>query len=684
MIKRTVSNNNKPLDEGRDVNEAYALLQIPDKDGNTPLHRAVKENKLQVIESIMNETPAELLPALLQIQGKYGYTVLHLAAVQNQFELIELIINKTPADSLPALLQIQNKLSGNTVLHWAAQKNQLKLIELIIDKTPADSLSDLLQIQGEDGTVLHWVAMQKELQLIELIINKIPTDSLPAFLSELSTVAIRANSATSLNTLEESLNYTIYSKVKFFNINSISVDGERIIDIAQKLYVHTQRPSVLKLINDLRIAGSVEPKAKVQFEKAEENINLAKLDSVDRVNDPSRKNYEITRKVLTKLDGYNLSEAQINDNIHWFKQKDFDGWENTSWGWGGNIGVHFTVPEIIDILSGMRNVNDRLGVNWDFKKVLATIIHIASISDDKFMVDNLIGTLSELKMCDLGKLMNLVSVAQSKFIRDMEASQKPIEYSDDEKYFLFQNALNGLKNALDHDKNKIAEAVKTWLFELTDDAVARKTPEKWSPNTIKIHGLFNSGLIELINDKNLNCDSSHFIFLREGVIELRIKNNIQSPKEDVQDKIIKEWYKLYIHSKNLYFQQAFDNIAKSPEAPEAMEEAFGNFTFSHQSYYGNLKGIDLNVFAKFYKKLLDKGNEYAEQLIKIVTEYGFLDSKQISEVLLKAEDPNLVDYEVAASMQVSAAEERIEEAEDARAVGLVGNDDSTDGPFFWD
>jgi hypothetical protein len=263
-------------------------------------------------------------------------------------------------------------------------------------------------------------------------------------------------------------------------------------------------------------------------------------------------------------------------------------------------------------------------------------------------------------MCSLGKLMNLVYVAQSKFIQDMEAAQKPIDCSAYEIDFLFQNTLDGLKNALDHDKNKIAETVKTWLFELTDVQVARKTPEKWSPNTIKIHGLFNSALIELINNKNLNCDSSHFIFLREGVIELRI-NNIQSPKA-VPDKIINEWREFYIHSKNLYFQQAFDNIAKSPKARDTMEEAFGNFTFSHQSYYGNLKGIDLNVFAKFYKKLLDKGDRYAEQLIKIVTEYEFLDPEQISKALLRAEDPSLFDYEVAASMQRSvAAEEKNEE-----------------------
>ena len=231
-----------------------------------------------------------------------------------------------------------------------------------------------------------------------------------------------------------------------------------------------------------------------------------------------------------------------------------------------------------------------------------------------------------------------------------------------------------LKNALDHDKNKIAEAVKTWIFELTDDAVARKTPEKWSPNTIKIHGLFNGALIELINNKNLNCDSSHFIFLREGVIELRI-NNIQSPKA-VPDKIINEWREFYIHSKNLYFQQEFDKIAK---APDTMEEAFGNFAFSHQSYYGNLKGIDLNVFAKLYKKLLDQGDRYAEQLIKIVTEYEFLDPKQISEVLLKAEDPSLFDDELARGIQFSIGEEDEEfkepPSEEAELAGNIPPED---------
>ena len=88
-----------------------------------------------------------------------------------------------------------------------------------------------------------------------------------------------------------------------------------------------------------------------------------------------------------------------------------------------------------------------------------------------------------------------------------------------------------------------------------------------------------------------------------------------------------------------------------------MEDAFGNFAFSYQSYYGNLKGIDLNVFAKLYKKLLDQGDRYAEQLIKIVTEYEFLDPKQISEVLLKAEDPSLFDDELARGIQFSIGEE---------------------------
>ena len=115
------------------------------------------------------------------------------------------------------------------------------------------------------------------------------------------------------------------------------------------------------------------------------------------------------------------------------------------------------MPEIIERLSGMRNVNDRLGVNRDFKKVLSTIIHIARTSNDEAMTYLLIHTLSDLKMCDLGKLMNLVFVAQIKFNRDMEASPKPIDWSDYEIDFLIQNTLDGLKNALDHDKCKIAE-----------------------------------------------------------------------------------------------------------------------------------------------------------------------------------------------------------------------------------
>ena len=658
-----------------------ALLQIQDKNGDTPLHSAVKGDKLEIIELIINNIPDELLSDLLKIGDNRGDTPLHLAVIYSRVEIVKLLMDNTPKESLPGLLQMQNK-NGNTILHLVALGNNVKYIALIIDRTPTEQLHTLLKIRDKEGntplrlaakgnnvkyieliinnisdeslldllkiedtegyTPLHFAIEQAQHSTIKLIIDKISPESLPTFLSELSRIAI-GMSAYALNMLEEALNYSIHSEVKFFNINAIGIDGERIIDIVQKLYVHTQKPSVLKLINDLRIAGSVEPREEIQIQSKkaiEENINLTKLDS-------SGENKEITRKVLDKLNGYNLSEAQIDDNIDWFKQKDFDGWANTSWGWR-DAGERLSIPEVIDRLSGMRNVNDRLGVNWDFKKVLATIIHIARTSNDEAMTYLLIHTLSDLKMCDLGKLMNLVYVAQSKFIQDMEAAQKPIDFSDDEISFLFHNTLYGLKYKLGGDTNKIAEAIKTWIFELTDKEIARDTPEKWCFTTANIHGLFNSGLIELINYKNLNCDSSHFISLQNNLIKTMI-NNIQSPKA-VPDKIINEWREFYIHSKNLYFQQEFDKIA---EAPDTMEDAFGNFAFSHQSYYGDLKGIDPNVFAKFYKKLLDQGDVYAEQFIKIAKGDGFLDTDAIESMKVRAQDPSLFDDDLAHAMQLS-------------------------------
>ena len=619
-----------------------ALLQIRDKNGDTILNYMLEKGKSELIESIINRTPAESLPALLQIQDKNGDTPLHSAVKGDKLEIIELIINNIPDELLSDLLKIGDN-RGDTPLHLAASYGKVEIIELIINNISDESLLDLLKIEDTEGyTPLHFAIEQAQHSTIKLIIDKISPESLPTFLSELSRIAI-GMSAYALNMLEEALNYSIHSEVKFFNINAIGIDGERIIDIVQKLYVHTQKPSVLKLINDLRIAGSVEPREEIQIQSKkaiEENINLTKLDS-------SGENKEITRKVLDKLNGYNLSEAQIDDNIDWFKQKDFDGWANTSWGWR-DAGERLSIPEVIDRLSGMRNVNDRLGVNWDFKKVLATIIHIARTSNDEAMTYLLIHTLSDLKMCDLGKLMNLVYVAQSKFIQDMEAAQKPIDFSDDEISFLFHNTLYGLKYKLGGDTNKIAEAIKTWIFELTDKEIARDTPEKWCFTTANIHGLFNSGLIELINYKNLNCDSSHFISLQNNLIKTMI-NNIQSPKA-VPDKIINEWREFYIHSKNLYFQQEFDKIA---EAPDTMEDAFGNFAFSHQSYYGDLKGIDPNVFAKFYKKLLDQGDVYAEQFIKIAKGDGFLDTDAIESMKVRAQDPSLFDDDLAHAMQLS-------------------------------
>ncbi|MEA0971552.1 Ankyrin repeat-containing protein [Candidatus Megaera venefica] len=635
-----------------------AILQIQDNYGNTVLHVAISSGNEKIIESIMDKIPADLLPALLQIQGKYVNTVLHVAIRSGNEKIIKSIIDKIPADLLPALLQIQDK-DGNTLLNllvedkWEINQDKWEMIESIMDKFPADLLPTFLQIRTRDGhNLLSLMVRQNKWEMIKSIMDKIPADLLPDFLSELSIIAIGIKSPTSLNMLEEALNYTIHSETKFFNINSISVDGERIIDIAQKLYTHTQKPSVLKLINDLRIAGSVEPKEKIVWKEAiEENINLKELDS-------SIENKKITRKVLTRLDGYNLLEEQIDNNINWLKAKGIDNCVNTEW----THGIIFTVPQIIDKLSedNMRQVDDRLGVNWDFKKVLATIIYIARISDDQSMSDNLIGTLSELNMCDLGKLMHLVYVVQTKFINDMEAAQKSIEYSENEISFLFQNTFDGLKNELGGDENKIAQAIKTWVLELTDDAVARKAPEQWSFTTLKVHGLFNSGLIVLINNKNLNYDSSHFIFLRNNVIEPMIDSITTSQAIELSG-IINEWHKLYIHSKNLYFQQEFDKIV---EAPDSMEGVFENFTLSPHSYYGVLKGIDLNVFAKFYKKLLDKGDEYAKNFIKIAQEYEFLNPEQIHAVQVSSEEPSLFDGDIAIAMQASRSFAREDKKKD--------------------
>ncbi len=575
----------------------------------------------EMLSSIIEKIPTKQLAHLLFNMGP------KLATILRSNKISKLIIDKFSAENI---LEIQSKEVLNTLITlnlYSCHYDDPVLIKMI--STMIDNISYTELTQALANTKPDLVTFMRSQEIAKSIINKTPAENIPELLF----------TTTSNDNFIPCLEYCMSLKTKVFNINAFNQIGERLIDIVSTKYAQTKNKSLLETINNLRKFGSVEPKVAIQIntpknDKVLDDIDLKKLDSSD-------KNKEITREILGRIDKeYQLTEAQIGGNISWFKTQDLSGWFNNSWdNWGGRV---YTISEVVDLLSGMRNVNDRLGINWDFKKVLATAIHIARTSDDKEMIAHLTHTLSDLKMCNLGKLINLASIFQVKFNKDLEeARSASIKFTEHEIEFLFQNVFDGLKSILESNNNKMAQAVKSWVFEVSDKEVARDNPEKWSMTTIQIHGLFNATLQEIITHTGFNCDTKHFKNLVDQIAQ-RI-NNIKSAN-NVSSPAINELRKLYILSKNLYFQEEFEKIVQNPNE---IDNIFGNFSMYAKSYYSDLSGVSHSLYAKTYKKLSKQNIELAEQFLFTAVEYTFITQEDTQNIKILVEDPKLFDDELA-------------------------------------
>lgn len=156
----------------------------------------------------------------------------------------------------------------------------------------------------------------------------------------------------------------------------------------------------------------------------------------------------------------------------------------------------------------MNNVQDRIVdaqgkfVHWDFKKVLGTIIHIAKEEGNEF---SLICTLSQIKMCELSKLINLLYVVQDDIIVSEadETDYTKKSFSDFED--LLETTLGVLFSKLG---DKAPLAIMKWRNDYINKQDI-EDPEQWCGYTTKVQGIFNKIFAEHIVGGNKN-DSYHF------------------------------------------------------------------------------------------------------------------------------------------------------------------------------
>ena len=159
----------------------------------------------------------------------------------------------------------------------------------------------------------------------------------------------------------------------------------------------------------LRNHGSVEPKEPI----GDPSFKLILDNGSSYAPDGIPGNKAKAEKILQLMFGkYALTDQEINDEIIEFKKNPELLTIKAEWG-----GVINNVLQVIDELSTMNDEHDRLSISWDFKKVLGILIHITKNDDD---APNLIYTLSQIKMCSLSKLINLLAVGQDKIISSID------------------------------------------------------------------------------------------------------------------------------------------------------------------------------------------------------------------------------------------------------------------------
>ncbi|BFF89450.1 nuclear factor NF-kappa-B p110 subunit [Drosophila madeirensis] len=137
--------------------------------GNTPLHLAVKEERMACIDSFLkggtgsgNGAPSIRLD--LSLKNDDGLTPLHMAIRQNKYDVAKKLINHDRSS-----ISVANTKDGNNALHMAVLEQSHALIVLIVDAQDT-SLSDILMSRNAAGyTPLELARSKGDEQVLQLL-----------------------------------------------------------------------------------------------------------------------------------------------------------------------------------------------------------------------------------------------------------------------------------------------------------------------------------------------------------------------------------------------------------------------------------------------------------------------------------------------------------------------------------
>ncbi len=558
----------------------------------------------------------------------FNQTALSFATSHPYSELMEFLI-KNGAD-----INLQDE-DGNTALMYAMQANRLTNAQFLIHNGAK------VNLQNKDGKMaFDFVCENSSLKLMELLINAFSSEYIDANGNTIPMIMLLlCKNIQKVNTnIYKLMNYlcdnilTICQKKdsqgnQIININHKNFDGMSLIDLLENIYVSTNLVPVKGLIrylaNEFRFLGSAEPKKSIMDDIFYDKLDIVKLDD-------SESNKINVLKILKFLyNKYPLSNEEINKEIQDFKDinpEDYPSIDFKVTDWNSDQPI-LTINDVVTTLSHETNVHDRLTEAWDFKKVLATIIHIIRITDGGPTNENLLHCLSSLKMCNLGKLINLVSIVQD------IAIQHDIDYSV-KSYESFSPVLQTFAKTI--KDNNLEKQFIDWYMDIKSD---KSPPDKWSANTSFIQGMLNKIFFEYIEDEGTNpvFESYHF---KEGLNISIIQPLLNKLLINSKDSVTTIFHNIIADGENIILTQFFQTLLNMT-TEEEIELAIDSATYKKELLFGDFKNANIEIIKFYYNKLSFINPSLALKFIKCLSEH--LDISQdsneyISNILNESND----------------------------------------------
>jgi hypothetical protein len=149
--------------------QRLALLETPDGEGRTVLHRATEDP--QAFIKLLNFYPEGERLAALRLKTEAGSRVLHWAG--GHVESLRAVLNEYPKEEQLSALMEQDD-NASSVLHWSGASPQS--LSLILSLYPEHQRLDALnQKNEEDQTVVQEAA--QNIESLKAILNQIPEKS---------------------------------------------------------------------------------------------------------------------------------------------------------------------------------------------------------------------------------------------------------------------------------------------------------------------------------------------------------------------------------------------------------------------------------------------------------------------------------------------------------------------------